>query len=112
MNNNTIREINKHFLLALILSCWFLTFSTGCDLFEVSFSDPQLENCIREEIKIFDDRKLTRGDLSSLISLDLSEKNISSLSGLEEARSLESLKLRGNNITDISPLSKLKKLWK
>ena len=79
----------------------------------VEFADANLERCVREAL----DRPqgtLTPADLASLTELDASYKNIESLAGLEHATALQSLALRGNAITDVSPLASLinlRKLW-
>ena len=79
----------------------------------VEFADANLERCVRKAL----DRPqgpLTPADLASLTELDASYKNIESLAGLEHATALQSLALRGNAITDVSPLASLinlRKLW-
>ena len=79
----------------------------------VVFADANLERCVREAL----DRPsgtLTPADLAALTELEANYKNIESLAGLEHATALQSLALRGNAITDVSPLASLinlRKLW-
>ena len=79
----------------------------------VEFADANLERCVRKAL----DRPqgpLTPADLAALTELDASYKNIESLAGLQHATALQSLALRGNAITDVSPLASLinlRKLW-
>ena len=75
----------------------------------VVFADANLERAVREAL----DRPqgtLTPADLASLTELDASYKNIESLAGLEHATALDTLYLRDNAITDVSPLAHLTNL--
>ncbi len=54
--------------------------------------------------------EVTVEDMKLLRSLDLPNKGIVDLTGLEEAENLESLLLAGNAIVDLGPLSELKNL--
>ena len=75
----------------------------------VEFADANLERAVREAL----DRPqgpLTPADLAALTELDASDKNIESLAGLEHATALHTLYLRGNAITDVSPLASLTNL--
>jgi hypothetical protein len=69
----------------------------------VTFTDPNLEAAIREAIDI-PERPIYPSDLKGLISFAASEKNIADLTGLEHCTNLTELDLRGNEISDISPL--------
>jgi uncharacterized repeat protein (TIGR01451 family) len=75
----------------------------------VTIEDPSLEEIIREELWVHY-RPLLEGDLSRLTWLEADYRNISSLSGLENATNLEELSLRGNRILDLSSLKDLKNL--
>lgn len=69
----------------------------------VTFIDPNLEAAIREAIgKVTG--SICRWDLEGLTSLSASERNIADLTGLEYCTNLTELDLRGNEISDISPL--------
>jgi hypothetical protein len=69
----------------------------------VTFADSNLEAAIREAIDI-PERPIYPSDLKGLISFAASERNISDLTGLEYCTNLTELDLRGNEISDISPL--------
>lgn len=69
----------------------------------VTFADANLEAAIREAIDI-PERPIYHSDLKELISFSASEKNIADLAGLEYCTNVTELDLRGNEISDISPL--------
>ncbi|MCB1096233.1 MAG: hypothetical protein KDN22_11715 [Verrucomicrobiae bacterium] len=73
----------------------------------VVFADPVLEAALREILKVPLERGLTAGDLMSFRALDLSNRGITDLRGLEGALDLEALIIDGNNITDLLPVSEL-----
>lgn len=75
----------------------------------IYFKDKYLENEIKEILGV-KGREIFKRDLKGLQSLDLSNKNILLLDGLEYATDLEKLSLQFNDIRDISPLSSLKEL--
>ena len=72
----------------------------------VPFTDPNLEQGIRNALGK-PTGVITTEDLASLTNLSLPSASISNLQGLEFAINLISLDLRGNLITDISPLTNL-----
>ena len=71
------------------------------------FNDSNLEKAIRENLGLFNNEELTKEQLKNIISLDLSSKDISDLSGIENLSSLTSLSLNDNFIEDLSPISEL-----
>ncbi len=73
---------------------------------EVVFKDENLEAAIREKIDK-PDGPLTKSDMQDIERLDLLEKDISSLAGLEYAENLWVLDLTGNRVDDLSPLEAL-----
>lgn len=77
-----------------------------------AFIDKNFQNTIVEKLNInFPEKKLIFiSDLININKLDLSNRNISNLGGIEYFLNLEKLDLSNNNITDIRILSKLKKL--
>lgn len=77
-----------------------------------AFIDKNFQNTIVEKLNInFPEKKLIFiNDLININKLDLSNRNISNLGGIEYFLNLEKLDLSNNNITDIRILSKLKKL--
>lgn len=69
-----------------------------------------LENTLRDVLKK-PTGAITIADMESLPkSLDLGEKNISNIEGLQYATNVTYLRLANNNITDLSPLSNLTEL--
>ena len=68
---------------------------------EVSIPDPGLNAAIREALQK-PSAPLTQQDLLSLTNLDGSDRNISSVAGLEAARNLVSLNLQINRLTNFS----------
>jgi len=99
---------NKAVIL-LILLVWISLISIKSQE-EVSFPDKNLENAIREEIAKTDGEQIYKEDLRHIWELDLSNKNIMDIEGLQYCTRLYSLFLDNNNITDISPLSNLTNL--
>lgn len=104
-------------MVALILIVVFsLTFVISCDkkssttaVEQVTFHDSSLESSIRKTLNI------PRGpiyisNLKFLTGLDLGERSISDLTGLEYCVNLEVLSLDRNKISDISILARLTNL--
>ena len=54
---------------------------------------------------------ITKNTISNITSLDLSNKDISSLDGIEIFENLSDLKLSNNKIKDVTPITKLKSLF-
>jgi Leucine-rich repeat (LRR) protein len=75
----------------------------------VNFEDINLEKAIRELIEK-PNGDITKGDVFLIEGMNLSNKNISNIKGLENAFNLKHLNLSGNQIKDISPLEKLTNL--
>ena len=74
--------------------------------------DPALAKAIRAELKLPANKDITSAQLLKLEYLgnEDSKSKITSLRGLEYAVNLKALSLSGQNVKDIAPLSKLKKL--
>ena len=80
----------------------------GCEIV-VSFTDPQLEDAVRDAIgKPTGD--ICKSDLADLSSLDATERGITVLAGLEYCTALTVLELSFNEISDLSALSALTNL--
>ena len=77
---------------------------------QISFQDLNLRGAINLALGRNRMDAIRRVDLISLEELDLSDSGIENLSGLEEAVNLVSLDLRGNPITDITPVSNIASL--
>ncbi len=74
---------------------------------EVEISDPNLKKALQEVLGV---STVTTDRLDDLEELDLSGRNIASLTGLEKAVNLRVLSLRNNRITDLTPLGSLSNL--
>lgn len=84
-----------------------------CDLFE----DTQLSKIVASSLKKnSEEDKVTQTDLDSITSLVANNcppntDYVCKLNGIEYLNNLKQLLLIGGDITDLSPLSKLRKLW-
>jgi len=76
----------------------------------VTFTDPNLEQAVRNTLGIPGGQPITRADMTRLTSLNAESKSIRSLSGLEYAINLQDLYLESNQINDINPLANLNNL--
>jgi internalin A len=77
----------------------------------IQFKDINLEKAVRNKVN----KKqgiLVLKDLMAITKLNLSEKNINNLSGIENIYNLKELDLSCNGISDISPLARLSNLTK
>ncbi|AWI03697.1 cell wall-binding repeat-containing protein [Clostridium drakei] len=75
----------------------------------VKFPDKAFEKVIRDKLNIHD-RNIYFSDVKGITSLDLTNQNILSISGLENLIHLKSLNLSYNQIKDISPIVRLDEL--
>lgn len=75
----------------------------------VEFADAELLDIIKETLNITAD-VITDADLKNLITLDLRNSGVASISGLEKAENLEEFIAAQTEIGDLSPLSGLVKL--
>ena len=76
---------------------------------EVKFIDSNLEKGIREKLNI-ENGVLTENNLFSITELNLRNKNISDISGIEHLKNLRKLDLSINKIEKIDELKSLSKL--
>ncbi|MDW8799671.1 cell wall-binding repeat-containing protein [Clostridium sp. A1-XYC3] len=83
-------------------------FDSGVDFTNssVKFKDKQFEKLVRDKVGIHD-RELHYSDLKNITSLDLSNKGIGDITGLEYFSGLQSLDLSYNQITNVKPIIKL-----
>lgn len=72
----------------------------------IKFSDKAFEKAIRNKLNIHD-RDIYYSDVKNITSLDLTNENISNISGLENFIHLKSLDLSYNEIKDLSPITRL-----
>lgn len=75
----------------------------------VSFADANLERAVRRALKK-PEGPLMVADLDSLVRIDAEEQSIKSLDGIEYCTALDTLRLWGNEIEDLSALSGLPSL--
>ena len=73
----------------------------------ISIRDANLAAAIREKLGLGEKSRITQLDVLNLTSINLVNKQITKLNGLEHAKNLKSLFLNFNQITDISTLAKL-----
>lgn len=83
-----------------------VAFDTTVASDKIQFKDTQLEKIIRDKIGIHD-RDLHYSDLKGITSLDLSNKGIKYIDGLDNFSNLKSLDLSYNQIESTLPLLKL-----
>ncbi len=95
----------------LMLVSLVLLFASQQAQHEIAFSDPQLEEGVREALGKPEGRLYTH-QLLTLIELDLSGRGIRELEGIEGIRNLRVLDLSDNQIEDLTPLHGLRKLQK
>ena len=87
-----------------MIPIWFILYSVADS---GGTFDEKLEQALFEE---FQTNKLTKNHLKSVLSLDLSNRNLTSLQGIEYFTNLQELNLSGNALVDSSPLEKLQSL--
>src|SRR4030042_4018139 len=99
--------VRNIFSVACIL--FMVSILTSCGPEPVEFTDTNLESAVRMAIsKIEGD--IYQEDLEGLTRLDISERGIIHLDGLDQCPNLTELIAFSNKITDISVLSSLTKL--
>lgn len=97
-----------HSILLLALLTGVFAFSALADQ-AVTFPDENLELSIRQKLNHYD-KPIFRSQLLDIVDLDLQDKNIKNLEGIEYCRNLEVLNLRNNDISDVAPLETLTSL--
>lgn len=82
----------------------------------IEIKDENLEKALREEIQKINPESsseiISQDDMELLVDIDLSNRGIKSLDGIEYAVNIKSINLSDNNIEDISALGSLKSLEK
>ena len=73
----------------------------------VAFEDDELEAAVKKALKIADADPVLPSDIAKLTRLIATRRQITSLTGLEDATALERLDVGQNAITDLTPLSGL-----
>ena len=74
---------------------------------EINIPDANLRAAIAEALGKGQRASVTETEMSTFYVLDLTEKGIRDLTGLEFARNLQMLTLTNNLITDLTPISRL-----
>ena len=98
-----IRQIAPLSLLLTIALCLPLSAQ------QVDIPDPNLRQIVAETLKL-ESKPITQVDMLRLDRLDAPDRGITDITGLQYAHNLEYLELRGNPISDLSPLAGLVKL--
>lgn len=100
------------FLLIILLCTSFSsqTYAEVAHSQEVAFADPNLEIAIKSLLNKTSEESVSRLDLESLTEVDLSNRKIKNLQGLEYATNITQINLSFNEIADISPLKGLSKI--
>jgi len=80
------------------------------DYTAVNFPDPNLQAAVVAWLGKTEDSVITKNDVNSIGYLDISSKQISSLEGIDVMENLNVLVARNNSFTDLTPVTKLKKL--
>lgn len=76
----------------------------------VDITDAALRQAINEALDRGALDQLNRGELSQLTTLDISNRGVTSLNGLQYATNLTTLNISNNNISDTSPIAGLTNL--
>ncbi|HDN2514136.1 TPA: hypothetical protein P1K40_000318 [Clostridioides difficile] len=117
--NKNIKKRSLSAFLAFVMMLGVIplrVYSATDGISEVKLEDENLKIAVQEEIKKinpdYTKNTITNKDMELLTELNLSNKGIKSLSGIESAVNLKSISLDGNEITDIRALGLLSKLEK
>lgn len=74
---------------------------------EVIFTDPALENGIRNALQLSPETVITVAMMEGLVELDLSNQDIGNLEGIQHAANLTTLNLSGNKLSELTSGSSL-----
>jgi hypothetical protein len=102
-----IRKIIPFFALFLLLISSFTVYVLVDR--PVEFNNPKLESIVREKLNYYS-KPIYRSQLLAFVELDLSNRDIQDLTGIEHFRNLEVLNLRFNAVLDVRLLGSLKNL--
>ncbi len=113
VNMNNIGGVFLNRVLRIGLLLVTLLFLASCQLGNnaevVYFEDYQLEQIIREELRL-PEGDIVPEDLNNITELDLSGQRIKSISGMENLDHIKTLNLQNNKISDFSPLEGMERL--
>ncbi|WP_195513480.1 immunoglobulin-like domain-containing protein [Turicibacter sanguinis] len=104
--------VKKSILFLFILFMTFTTISTTHAMSNdiVNIPDQSLKIALNEALGNSSESDITKKQLSTLKVANLNGKGISNLEGLQYATNLTLLRLQDNQISDLSPLTNLRKL--
>lgn len=77
---------------------------------KIDIPDKNLKECLLNNYDIDNDKEITENDMVNIVSLDIQNKNISSLEGLQYATNMKILEASYNRISNLSPILNLEKL--
>ncbi len=97
-------KLQQRFALYLLL---YLALSSSAFAQVVDIPDPNLRQAIREKLNLPINTPITRAALMGLTRLEVGNREIVDLTGLEFATELTRLAIYGNPITDLRPISNL-----
>ena len=100
-------DVSRYFLGFMVVAVLFIPHASAQ---VVEIPDPNLERAIREELGLSSEVPITQQEMSKLFRLRAARMQIESLTGLEYAHNLESLVIRDNPISDLTPIASLKRL--
>ena len=75
----------------------------------ISIKDDNLKKELLEKYDIDDDKQITEHDMINIYELNLANKNISDITGIENATNMEWFNLSNNQISDLTPLISIMK---
>ena len=102
----------QHIFVCTLVLCKLLFFLTplSTSAQTVNIPDANLRAAIAEALDKPQGARITRDEMARLTRLDVNNKEIRNLMGLEQAKNLERIKFNHNQISDISPLAGLIRL--
>ena len=101
-----MKQLHILVILTVILGSWNLDASAQ----NVDFPDANLAAVVRTKLSLAEDADIPQTDLARITSLTGNRKGITNLEGLQHATGLTLLQLRGNPISDFTPISSLTNL--
>ena len=97
-------------ILCLFTLTLLLSLTTWVYAQPVHIPDPNLRAAVRDTLNLPDGTPITRDAMLQLIKLDVTDRGVANLTGLEFATNLTLLFIGQNPITDLSPIAGLTKL--
>ncbi len=88
----------------------FLIVGSGASAQEAWMPDANLRQAVREALGLADGTLFTQAEMQQLTKLDIWQKNVRDLTGIEHATNLRWFSFADNQISDLSPLATLTQL--